>query len=122
MGRLGKACQPVFEPLGLDWKAGVSLLSGVAAKEIIVSTIGVLYAEEGETGALAEKLTASGDFNLASALSFLVFVLLYFPCMATIAAIASEAGWRWALGALLYNTLVAWGVAWLFYQIGCLLI
>lgn len=122
LGRLGKACQPVFEPLGLDWKAGVSLLSGVAAKEIIVSTIGVLYAEEGETGALAEKLTASGDFNLASALSFLVFVLLYFPCMATIAAIASEADWRWALGALLYNTLVAWGVAWLFYQIGCLLI
>ncbi|MBR5820321.1 MAG: ferrous iron transport protein B [Alistipes sp.] len=123
LGRLGKACQPVFEPLGMDWKAGVSLLSGVAAKEIIVSTIGVLYAEEDvESGALSQKLQSSGDFNPASALAFLVFVLLYFPCIATIAAIGSEAGWHWAFGALLYNTMVAWGVAWIFYQIGSLLI
>lgn len=122
LGRLGKACSPVFEPLGLDWKAGVSLLSGVAAKEIIVSTIGVLYAEEDtESGALAHKLQASGDFTPASALAFLVFVLLYFPCIATIAAIGSEAGWRWAFAGLVYNTLTAWGVAWIFYQIGILL-
>lgn len=123
LGRIGRTCSPVFEPLGLDWKAGVSLLSGVAAKEIIVSTIGVLYAaEDDESGALAHKLQASGDFNPASALAFLVFVLLYFPCIATIAAIGSEAGWRWAFAGLVYNTLTAWGVAWLFYQIGSLLL
>lgn len=122
LGRLGKACSPVFEPLGLDWKAGVSLLSGVAAKEIIVSTIGVLYAEEDtESGALTQKIAASGDFTPASALAFLVFILLYFPCIATIAAIGSEAGWRWAFAGLVYNTLTAWGVAWIFYQIGILL-
>lgn len=122
LGRLGKACSPVFEPLGLDWKAGVSLLSGVAAKEIIVSTIGVLYAEEDtESGALTQKIAASGDFMPASALAFLVFILLYFPCIATIAAIGSEAGWRWAIGGMIYNTLVAWGIAWIFYQIGILL-
>ncbi len=123
LGRIGKACNPVFEPLGLDWKASVSLLSGVAAKEIVVSTIGVLYAEEdSESGALAKKLQTSGDFDPASALAFLVFVLLYFPCIATIAAIGSEAGWRWAFAALLYNTLTAWGIAWLFYEIGSLLL
>ncbi|MBR5464790.1 MAG: ferrous iron transport protein B [Alistipes sp.] len=123
LGQMGKACQPIFEPLGLNWKAGVSLLSGVAAKEIIVSTIGVLYAEEDiESGSLAKKLQQSGDFNPASALAFLIFVLLYFPCIATIAAIGSEAGWRWAIGGLIYNTLVAWGVAWIFYHIGMLLL
>jgi ferrous iron transport protein B len=91
----------------------------VAAKEIVVSTIGVLYAEEdAESGALPRKLQSSGDYTPAAALAFLVFVLLYFPCIATIAAIGSEAGWRWAVGALVYNTLVAWGVAWIFYQIG----
>lgn len=122
LGRLGKACSPVFEPLGLDWKAGVSLLSGVAAKEIIVSTIGVLYAEEDtESGALTQKIAASGDFTPAAALAFLVFILLYFPCIATIAAIGAEAGWRWAIGGMIYNTLVAWGIAWIFYQIGILL-
>lgn len=122
LGRLGKACSPVFEPLGLDWKAGVSLLSGVAAKEIIVSTIGVLYAEEDtESGALTQKIAASGDFTPASALAFLFFILLYFPCIATIAAIGAEAGWRWAIGGMIYNTLVAWGIAWIFYQIGILL-
>ena len=122
LGRLGKACSPVFEPLGLDWKAGVSLLSGVAAKEIIVSTIGVLYAEEDtESGALTQKIAASGDFTPASAFAFLVFILLYFPCIATIAAIGAEAGWRWAIGGMIYNTLVAWGIAWIFYQIGILL-
>lgn len=122
LGRLGKACSPVFEPLGLDWKAGVSLLSGVAAKEIIVSTIGVLYTEEDtESGALTQKIASSGDFTPASALAFLVFILLYFPCIATIAAIGAEAGWRWAIGGMIYNTLVAWGIAWIFYQIGILL-
>lgn len=122
LGRIGKACEPVFAPLGLEWKAGVSLLSGVAAKEIIVSTIGVLYAVD-ETDAddgsisLKRKLVSSGDYTTASALALLVFILLYLPCIATIAAIRSELGWRWAIGALLYNTALAWAVAWVIYQL-----
>ncbi len=120
LGRLGKSCQPIFEPLGLNWKAGVALLSGLPAKEIIVSTVGVLYTdEEPETGneKLSGKLVASGDYTPASALAFLVFVLLYFPCIATIAAIGSEAGWKWAVGAVLYDTALAWGVAWVVYHV-----
>lgn len=135
LGRIGHLCKPVFAPLGLNWKAGVALLSGVGAKEIIVSTIGVLYAggelpeaavqsaaaEPEEAAAAAEaplraKLLASGDFDTASAIAFLLFILLYFPCLATVAAIAAEAGWRWAAGAILYNTLLAWGVAWIAYR------
>lgn len=122
LGRVGKACEPFFAPLGLEWKAGVALLSGVAAKEIIVSTIGVLYAvEDTETqhgsATLEEKLVSSGDYTTASSVALLIFILLYLPCIATIAAIRSEAGWRWAVGALLYNTAVAWVVAWMAYQL-----
>ena len=127
LGRIGKACEPVFAPLGLEWKAGVSLLSGVAAKEIIVSTIGVLYAVDEEASeteelSLKRKLVSSGDYTTASALALLVFILLYLPCIATIAAIRSELGWRWAIGALVYNTALAWGVAWVVYQVANLFI
>jgi len=147
LGRLGKACEPVFRPLGLEWKAGVALLSGVPAKEIVVSTLGVLYtapagtkdpeggvpapaaaaaeAEDAASGIaggdrpvdLGARLVASGDFTTASALAFLVFVLLYFPCIATVAAIGSEAGWRWTVGAMGYNTLLAWLVSWGVYHL-----
>ena len=147
LGRVGKACEPVFSPLGLDWKAGVALLSGVPAKEIVVSTLGVLYTEDAapaadagareaeiiggaegpteiyvadasdETATLSRRLLASGDFTTASALAFLVFILLYFPCIATVAAIASEAGWRWAVAAVVYDTLLAWAAAWACYRL-----
>nr|MBE6191367.1 ferrous iron transport protein B [Rikenellaceae bacterium] len=122
LGRVGQACEPVFAPLGLEWKAGVALLSGVAAKEIIVSTIGVLYAvDEGASAegatSLEQKLVSSGDYTPASSAALLVFILLYLPCIATIAAIRSEAGWRWAIGALCYNTVVAWGLAWVVYHL-----
>lgn len=195
LGRLGRTCEPVFSPLGLNWKAGVALLSGVPAKEIIVSTLGVLYSEgapaaantaaqpsgtieivaesgemtdtaklsindlqngkvaviggadgptaiyiaekadgrpglnpgipaedaaadrDEETANLAQRLTASGDFTHASALAFLVFILLYFPCIATVAAIGSEAGWRWAVASVAYNTLLAWLAAWAVYHL-----
>lgn len=166
LGRAGKACEPVFRPLGLNWKAGMALLSGVAAKEIVVSTLGVLYTEEppqgvariadGETaetlsatdgnrvestgevsvGALADKETAtvadaanaaartlsqriaaSGDFTTASAMAFLAFILLYFPCLATVTAIGAEAGWKWAALAVVYDTLLAWVVAWGVYSL-----
>ena len=157
LGRIGQACEPVFTPLGLNWKSGVALLSGISAKEIVVSTLGVLYAGEEtsaattvagtadvtvatadtEAGAaagsesgtvsgedaertLGQRLLASGDFTTASALGLLVFILLYVPCIATVAAIGSEAGWRWAAASVIYNTAVAWVVAWVVYHIALL--
>ena len=161
LGRIGQACEPVFTPLGLNWKSGVALLSGISAKEIVVSTLGVLYAGEetpaataaagsgddtvvaadteagaaagSESGSeaataaredaertLGQRLLASGDFTTASALGLLVFILLYVPCIATVAAIGSEAGWRWAAASVVYNTAVAWIVAWAVYHIALL--
>jgi ferrous iron transport protein B len=124
LGRIGKVCEPVMKPLGLDWRASVALVSGAAAKEIVVSTLGVLYSVEDaeENGAtLSQHLIRSGNYSQASALAMMIFVLLYFPCIATIAAIAHEAGgWRWALFSVVYNTLLAWVVAWGAYQIGVL--
>ena len=132
LGRLGKACEPVVEPLGLNWKSAVALLSGVAAKEIVVSTMGVLYSDRGQESYLGEfgeevnahnesrlpaRLAVSGDFNPASALSLMIFILIYFPCLATIVAIYSEAGWRWALFSILYNTALAWVLAFATYHL-----
>lgn len=132
LGQLGKACEPIVEPLGLNWKSAVALLSGVAAKEIVVSTMGVLYSDHaqepyiGEWGEeitaesdlrLPARLAASGDFTPASALSLMVFILIYFPCLATIVAISSEASWRWALLSILYNTLLAWVMAFATYHL-----
>ncbi|MDR0743002.1 MAG: ferrous iron transport protein B, partial [Tannerella sp.] len=96
LGRTGKFCEPVVKPLGLDWKATVALLSGTAAKEIVVSTLGVLYKNEDEA-TLSKTLIASGDFTQRSALAFMTFILLYFPCIAAFAAIRNEAGRKWAL-------------------------
>ncbi|MBQ9137431.1 MAG: ferrous iron transport protein B [Alistipes sp.] len=124
MGRIGKACEPVFRPMGLNWKSSVAIVSGVPAKEIVLSTLGVLYADNEEvvTDAerednLRERLVSSGDFTTASVLAFLTFILLYFPCLATLAAIASEYGKRWALASVLYSTTVAWILAFLVYRI-----
>lgn len=126
MEQLGKVCEPVMEPLGMDWKASVAVLSGVPAKEIVVSTLGVLYAEEeGEElseGALSKKLKSSGAFNIASALSFMVFILLYFPCIATLIAIKNESNWKWAALSMLYNTAIAWIFAFVTYRIALLII
>ncbi len=136
LGRIGKACEPIFRPLGLDWKAGVAVVSGVAAKEIVVSTIGVLYTESAPEATLTEgaaedpemddatlrkRLRQSGDFTMASALALLIFILLYFPCIATIAAIGAEAGWKWATAAVAYSTLLAWGMSWIIYHIALLI-
>lgn len=126
LGRLGRGCEPVFEPLGLDWKASAALLTGVPAKEIVVSTLGVLYnadtADRETTGgeepsSLSSRIAASGDFTTASALAFLIFILLYFPCIATVTAIGSEAGWHWAAGAVVYDTALAWLAAWGVYHL-----
>lgn len=121
LGSVGKACEPVFAPLGLNWKASVALLSGVAAKEIVVSTIGVLYTEgdpqtEAQIDTLSQRLRSSGDFSTASAVAFLIFMLIYFPCLATVAAMGAEAGWRWATASILYSTVLAWVVAYVAYH------
>jgi ferrous iron transport protein B len=124
IGRLGRLCEPAFEPLGLNWKASVSLMSGVAAKELMVSTLGVLYSEEnGNKGSetnptiLKTQLVESGDFTTPSAAALLVFTLLYLPCVATIATIGAESGWKWAAASAIYNTAVAWLCAFVVHNI-----
>jgi ferrous iron transport protein B len=123
IGRIGRLMSPVFEPLGIEWRGGVALLSGFVAKEIVVSTLGVLYAtgESEDEGALENALKASGMTPLA-ALSMMVFVLLYLPCFATTAAIRRETGSiGWMLFAVSYSTAVAWLMAFLVYQGGRLI-
>ena len=121
---IGKSIEPVFSPLGFDWKLDVGLLSGAGAKELVVSTLGVLYTNEEtteSTASLNEKL--STHYTPLIAYSYMIFVLLYFPCIATLAAIRQESGsWKWALFAAFYSTLLAWCVAFVFYQVGLLLI
>ena len=121
IGQIGKAIEPVIEPLGFDWKMGIGLLSGAGAKELVVSTLGVLYANESdvESANLADKLTISP----LVAFCYMLFTLLYFPCIATIAAIKGETGkWKWALFTAGYTTLLAWIVAFIVYRVGLLLL
>ncbi len=123
MGRIGRFLLPLFEPLGIDWRGGVALLSGFVAKEIVVSTLGVLYSVDREAGgdALSRALKTSG-MSALSALSMMVFVLLYLPCLATVAAIRRETGSTgWMAFSIAYNTSVAWVTAFLVYQGGRLL-
>ncbi|WP_308395053.1 ferrous iron transport protein B [Prevotella sp.] len=129
IGRIGHAIEPVFRPQGFDWKLDVGLISGVGAKEIVASTMGILYhsdeaAEEGSEESyshLQKQMVADGITPLAS-YCFLLFVLLYFPCIATIAAIKGETdSWKWATFAACYTTVLAWIVSAIVYQIGSLL-
>lgn len=135
IGSIGKAIEPAFLPQGFNWKLDVGIVSGVGAKEIVASTLGVLYSGddsfadddtvvEGDTkyAVLRQKMEAEGVTTL-TAVAFLVFILLYFPCMATVAAIRNESGsWRWAIFAALYTTVVAWVASALVYQIGTVII
>ncbi len=121
MGRLGKFMAPVFHPLGIDWRGSVALLTGFAAKEIVVSTLGILHAAGQGSEALQAALGESGMTRL-SALSMMLFVLLYMPCLATVSAIRRETGsTRWMLFSIGYSTALAWGVAFAVYQGGRLL-
>ena len=125
IGRVGHFCEPVFEPIGLNWKTSVSLLSGVAAKELMVSTLGVLYSDnsaEDSSVQLKENLAKSDDFDTPSALALLVFTLLYLPCVATITAIGSESGWKWAVSSAIYSTAIAWICAFVVYRVALLFI
>ena len=118
IGMIGRALEPVFEPVGISWQGSVALVTGFVAKEVVVSTMGVLYGvgKEGDK-ALASALKASGMTPL-SALSMMVFVLLYVPCFATVTAIYREASARWALFNVIYTTMVAWGMSFLIYRAG----
>lgn len=122
----GKAVNPIMEPAGFHWRATVAVLAGIPAKEIVVSSLGVLYTgdEEVAESKLSERIkapnpvTGKPDFTSASALAFMVFVLLYFPCMATLVAIVKETGhWGYGLFSVVYNTAVAWLAAVIAYQI-----
>ncbi len=122
IGQIGRAVEPFFKPVGIEWRSGVSLIAGLVAKEVVVSTIGVLYGVGGKTDpdALKNALVHSGMTGL-SALSMMIFVLLYIPCIATVTAIWKEASMNWAFFTLFYTTMVAWSASFLVYQTGLLL-
>ncbi len=135
IGKIGKFIEPVMRPLGFDWKMSVSLLAGVAAKEVVVSTMGVLYqvSENDTVESLQSKLQSaehnSGEktgqpvFTKVTAFAFLMFILLYFPCVAVVAAVRKESGkWKWALFMVSYTTAAAWMVAFLVNQVGNIII
>ena len=121
IGQIGKAIEPVIKPLGFDWKLGIGLISGVGAKELVVSTLGVLYTNEGDV----ENVNLSDRIPITPlvALAYMLFVLIYFPCIATFAAIKQESGsWKWAIFAAGYTTGLAWLVAFTVFQIGSIII
>ena len=129
IGYIGKSMEPVLEPLGFDWRMGVGIVAGVGAKELVVSTLGVMYADdEPVSGAQDESGGPSSDTRLqralvksvtpAGALAYMVFILLYFPCIATFVAIKNESGgWKWAIITAIYTVLLAWTAAFLTFRI-----
>ena len=145
IGLVGKTIEPVLEPLGFDWKMGVGIVAGVGAKELVVSTLGVMYAPEDVSGADInrqesalsqqelpdETASAEGKTHLqkallrsvppAGALAYMVFILLYFPCVATFVAIKKESGgWRWAIITAVYTIVLAWVAAFITFRIASL--
>lgn len=131
LGKTGHFIEPAMRPLGFDWKMSISLLAGLPAKEIIVSTMGVLYqTSNSETTVnlqttLQNEVYTSGKmkgqkvFTIPSALAFLIFILIYFPCVAVIATIKNESGsWKWAAFVVFYTTSLAWIAAFIVYTIG----
>ena len=137
IGQIGYFIEPVIKPLGFDWRMGVCLLSGIAAKEIVVSTMAVLYQagvdSDGTSETLVQRIKEirysegerKGDpvFNPLVALTFLIFILVYFPCVAVIAAIKKESGsWKWAIFTIVYTTSLAWVLSFIVYQVGSLFV
>jgi ferrous iron transport protein B len=133
IGKIGHVIEPVIQPLGFDWKIGISIITGMAAKEIVVGSMGVLYQsdpEEDDGAGLQSrlhqqvhtsgKLTGQKVFTPLVAYCLMLFILIYFPCVAVIAAIRKEANWRWAAFTMFYTTGLAWLVAFLVFQVGSL--
>lgn len=135
IGRVGHFIEPAIAPLGFDWKIGVSIITGLAAKEIVVGSMGVLYQSDADHSGsslplkdkIKEQVYASGPrmgqkvFTPLSSYSLMLFILIYFPCVASLTAIKKEAGWKWALFTALYTTATAWVISFSVYQIGSLL-
>jgi ferrous iron transport protein B len=127
IGIIGRSIEPVMKPLGFDWRLSVSLISGLAAKEVVISTLGVIYQVDNSysKSSLAEKLKSQKDpsgkpfFSPLLAFSFMLFILTYFPCVGVVAAIKRESGsWKWAAFTVFYTTGVAWLLSFTVYQIG----
>lgn len=126
IGRIGQAVQPILAPLGFDWKISVSLLSGMAAKEVVVSTLSVLYTGDADDSqVLSQRLKQDRDaegtlvFTPLVAISLMLFVLIYFPCIATISAIVNEShSWKWGIFVIVYTCILAWIVSFIVYQTG----
>ena len=127
IGHIGKAIEPAIAPLGFDWKMGIGLVSGVGAKELIVSTLGVLYANEEVVDTAESEAQIAAALKTvttpAAALAYMLFVLIYFPCLATLIAIKKETkNWGWAIFTAVYTTALAWIVAFVAYRIGMMCI
>lgn len=129
IGQVGKFVEPALKPLGFDWKIGVSIVSGISAKEVVVSTLGVLYTGKDNEVAIGQRMKAdtyadgTPVFNPAVALSLMVFVLLYFPCIATITAIKNESGsWKWGIFTIVYTLALAWIASFAVYRIALLFV
>ncbi len=135
LGQIGKFIEPAMRPLGFDWKMSISLLAGLPAKEIVVSTMGVLYQTGNDESTVNLQTKLQGEvyssgknkgekvFTTPTALAFLVFILIYFPCIGVVASIRNESGsWKWAAFSVIYTTLMAWIAAFLVYNIGNLMI
>jgi ferrous iron transport protein B len=121
-GRIGKVIEPVVRPLGFNWKVGVAALTGFAAKEVVVSTLGILYGtgteETEESQSLREALAADAGFTPLSAYALMLFILILAPCFATLATIKAELGWKWLGFAFAYTTGLAWIISFLVFQAG----
>jgi ferrous iron transport protein B len=131
MGIIGRSLDPVMRPLGFDWHLSVSILSGLAAKEVVVSTLGVIFQADNSSGkeSLVEKIQSQKDstgktmFTPLIAFSFMLFILTYFPCIGVVAAIRRESGsWKWAAFTVFYTTGIAWLLSFTVYQVGRILI
>jgi ferrous iron transport protein B len=131
IGIIGHSIEPIMKPLGFDWRLSVSILSGLAAKEVVVSTLGVIFQVENDSGksSLVEKIQTQKDdsgktlFTPLIAFSFMLFILTYFPCIGVVAAIRRESGsWKWAAFIVIYTTGIAWLLSFAVYQIGGLFI
>jgi ferrous iron transport protein B len=120
--------EPALKPLGFDWKMGVGIVAGVGAKELVVSTLGVMYA--GDEPVAAESVDETRlqralvkSVTPAGALAYMVFILLYFPCIATFVAIRNESGgWKWAILTAIYTIVLAWIMAFITFQIASLFV
>jgi len=121
IGKLGKTIEPVFQPIGIDWRASVAIVTGIVAKEVVVSTMGVLYGVGDQGSEALSKALKNSNMTPLSALSLMLFVLLYLPCIAALISIWKESSAKWALFNLFYTTTVAWSVSFLVYQTGRIL-